>query len=158
MSTFLDKIKRKTSVVRTEEKDSGNDHVDEIAQDRSIDLQDSLQLDVDIYETASKIVICAPVPGIDFEKLDVFVEGENDVITIKGTKNIPQIIEDEKQKKEYLRNECDWGEFYRQIMLPQEINVNKIKAVLEQGILVLTLPLLRIQANGRKRIKINKNK
>lgn len=158
MSTFLDKIKRKTSVLRTDEDPIKKDRVEEVAESRDIDLNDSLQLDVDIYETSSKIVICAPVPGIDLDELDVFVEGENDVITIKGVKNMPEAISGESQKKEYLRNECEWGEFYRQIMLPQEININKIDASLEQGILVLKLPLLRIQTNGRKRIKIKRNK
>jgi HSP20 family molecular chaperone IbpA len=124
---------------------------------REIFWNDHLQLDVDIYQTSTKIVVYAPIAGVKTDKLDIFVESENDVITISGKKEIPKMIRDEDEEKEYLCQENRWGEFYRQIILPEEINVAKIESVIENGVLILKLPLLRIQSKGKKRIEVKES-
>jgi len=146
--SFLNKIKRKTEAVDIEEAQK------EPKQILEEDSNDHLQLDVDIYQTSSKIVVYAPIAGVKTDKLDIFVESENDVITISGRKEIPRLIKEEDEEKEYLCQENRWGEFYRQIILPEEINVAKIESVIENGVLVLKLPLLRIQTKGKKRIEV----
>lgn len=149
MVSFLSKIKKKVEAVDIEaeeeklSKKAGEENVGE-----------HLQLNVDIYQTSSKIVIYAPIGGVKIDELDIFVESENDVITVSGKKEIPKIIKDDEENKEYLCQECRWGEFYRQIILPQEINVSKIESVVENGVLILSLPLLRIQSKGKKRIEV----
>jgi HSP20 family molecular chaperone IbpA len=146
--SFLSKIKKRTEAVDVgEEEDSPKKTLEE-------DSNDHLQLDVDIYQTSSKIVVFAPIAGVKTDKLDIFVESENDVITISGKKEIPKLIKDDDEEKEYLCQENRWGEFYRQIILPEEINVAKIESVIENGVLVLRLPLLRIQTKGKKRIEV----
>jgi HSP20 family molecular chaperone IbpA len=146
--SFLSKIKRKTEAVDIEEAENAPKKILEE------DSTDHLQLDVDIYQTSSKIVVFAPIAGVKTDKLDIFVESENDVITISGKKEIPKLIKDEDEEKEYLCQENRWGEFYRQIILPEEINVAKIESIIENGVLVLKLPLLRIQSRGKKRIEV----
>ncbi|MDD5528364.1 MAG: Hsp20/alpha crystallin family protein, partial [Patescibacteria group bacterium] len=146
--SFLSKIKKKTEAVDiAEEEKSPKRMTDEEASEH-------LQLDVDIYQTSSKIVVYAPIAGVKTDKLDIFVESENDVITISGKKEIPKLIKDDDDEKEYLCQENRWGEFYRQIILPEEINVAKIESLIENGVLVLKLPLLRIQSKGKKRIEV----
>jgi HSP20 family molecular chaperone IbpA len=146
--SFLSKIKKKTEAVDIgEEERTPKKIMDE-------DSTEHLQLDVDIYQTSSKIVVFAPISGVKTDKLDIFVESENDVITISGKKEIPKLIKDEDEEKEYLCQENRWGEFYRQIILPEEINVAKIESIIENGVLVLKLPLLRIQSKGKKRIEV----
>jgi len=149
MVSFLNKIKKKVEAVdlELEEKDGTKKAAEE-------NISDHLQLNVDIYQTSSKIVIYAPIGGVKMEELDVFVESENDVITISGKKEIPKVVKDDEEVKEYLCQECKWGEFYRQVILPQEINISKIESVVENGVLILSLPLLRIQNKGKKRIRI----
>ena len=146
--SFLSKIKKKTEAI-----DIGEEEMSpkKIVED---DSSEHLQLDVDIYQTSSKIVVYAPIAGVKTDKLDIFVESENDVITISGKKEIPKLIKDEDEEKEYLCQENRWGEFYRQIILPEEINVAKIESIIENGVLVLKLPLLRIQSKGKKRIEV----
>ncbi len=146
--SFLSKIKKKTEAIDIEE--------EERMPKKSIeeDSTDHLQLDVDIYQTSSKIVVYAPISGVKTDKLDIFVESENDVITISGKKEIPKMIKDEDEEREYLCQENRWGEFYRQIILPEEINVAKIESIIDNGVLVLKLPLLRIQSKGKKRIEV----
>lgn len=146
--SFLSKIKKKTETIDIEEEAKAPKRV---ADD---ELGEHLQLDVDIYQTSSKIVIYAPLAGVKIDKLDIFVESENDVITISGKKEIPKQIKDDDEEKEYLCQENKWGDFYRQVILPEEINVSKIESVVENGVLVLQLPLLRIQTKGKKRIEV----
>ncbi len=150
--SFLSKIKKRTESFDIEQEAK-------LPKKRALheDIGDHLQLDVDIYHTSSKIVVYAPIPGVKIDKLDVFVESENDVITISGKKEIPKIVKDDDEEKEYLCQENRWGDFYRQIILPEEINVAKIESSVDNGVLILKLPLLRIQTKGKKRIEVRMN-
>jgi HSP20 family protein len=146
--SFLDKLK-----VKVEGEGLGEDKEKE--EDKK-DQKSSgfLQLDVDIYQTSSDIVVIAPIPGVEVKNLDISIENENDVITIQGKRELPLLLEEEvgEEDKKYLRQECQWGPFYRQIILPQEINVSEVEAKFKKGILILKLPLLRLQTKGKKKI------
>ncbi|RLG37260.1 MAG: hypothetical protein DRO01_07335 [Thermoproteota archaeon] len=146
--TFLNKLKRKIEIddykINAEKKD-----IVEKTKDTKKNLEFA-QLDVNVYQTASKFVIIAPIPGVNINDLDISVEDENDVIIIQGNKNSPKEEVEEKEKKKYLHKECNWGEFYRQIILPQEINVEKIEAKQKNGILIIKLPILRLKKKGGK--------
>lgn len=118
-----------------------------------------LQLDVDIFQTSSDIVIIAPIPGVEVKDIDISIENENDVITIQGRREMPELemVETKKteDEKKFLRQECQWGQFYRQIILPQEVNVAEVEAKFKKGILILRLPLLRLQTKGKKKIMVD---
>ncbi len=151
--SFLDKLKVK---VDEEQKP--------VADDEALDKKEKktstfLQLDVDIYQDSEAIVIVAPIPGVEVKDLDISIENENDVVTIQGKREMPsEVIQGGDEGKKYLRQECHWGPFYRQIILPQEINVSEVEAKFKKGILILTLPLLRLQTGGKKKIKVNTEK
>jgi len=113
---------------------------------------DFLQLAVDIYETPTDIIIFAPVPGADIQEIDITIENENDVVVIQGKSILP--YENKTRESQLLRSECKWGGFYRQIILPSEVNVNEAEAKLKKGILILRLPLLRVQGNVKKKIEV----
>lgn len=142
--SFLDKLK-----VKIEEGEHGakNELPKKID---AVEESDFLQLDVDIYQTSTDIIINAPIPGVEAENLDITVENENDVVTIQGKRVQPK--QDDLGK--YLRQECHWGQFYRQIILPQEVDVSRIDARFKKGILTLTMPLLRLQGKGKKKIEV----
>jgi len=141
--SFLDKLKSRVD----------KDGTKEVAPVQEVKLPtDFLQLDVDIYETSQEIIIFAPMPGATIDDLDISIEDENDVITIQGKKILPNV--ETGEKKQLLRQECHWGAFYRQIILPQEINVGEVDAHIKDGILVLRLPLLRVVEKGKKKIVV----
>jgi HSP20 family molecular chaperone IbpA len=146
--SFLDKLKVKVEEEQpVEDKDKKEDRKDQKSSG-------FLQLDVDIYQTSSDIIVIAPIPGVEVKNLDISIENENDVVTIQGKREIPSLLEEETEDEDrkYLRQECQWGPFYRQIILPQEINVSEVEAKFKKGILILTLPLLRLQTKGKKKI------
>src|SRR3989339_15517 len=57
---------------------------------------------------------------------------------------------EERKDEDYLYKECYWGSFSRSIILPVEVEADKIEAFLENGVLTVTLP----KAKNAKQISI----
>jgi HSP20 family protein len=151
--SFLDKLK-----VKVEEDGPASNEVKTESKKESTGF---LQLDVDIFQTSSDIIVIAPIPGVEVADLDISIENENDVVTIQGNRETPGLsegLEAGVDDGHYLRQECAWGQFYRQIILPQEINVAEVEAKFRKGILILRLPLLRLQTKGKKKIVVKTDK
>lgn len=92
------------------------------------------QLAVDVYQTPDAIIIKSPIAGVTSEDLDIAVQ--RDVITIRGQRRShAQVAEGD-----YLFQECYWGNFSRSIILPTEVQVDRVAAELQHGILTITLP------------------
>jgi len=104
------------------------------------------QLTIDVYQTASEIVIKSPVAGVRPEDLDVSIS--NDMITIKGRRSNDEPVAQE----DYYFQELYWGPFSRSIILPQEVEINKIRASLKNGILTIRLP--KVKKETTKKIAI----
>lgn len=94
------------------------------------------ELAVDVYQTEDELVIQSPIAGVRPENLDVSIE--DDQLTIKGFRERPR----EKQEKNYLYQECYWGAFSRQIILPEEVDPSRAQATLKEGILTIRIPKL----------------
>lgn len=91
------------------------------------------QLAIDVYQTESHLVVRSAIAGIKPEVLDISIEG--DLLTIRGERKRP--IE---ENEDYFFQECYWGQFSRQIILPVEVNPNQVEATLKQGILTIRVP------------------
>lgn len=88
---------------------------------------------VDIYETRDALVMIADMPGIDEKTVDV--ELEKNVLTISGR------VEDGNVKDYNLVfSEYEVGDYERTFTLSDEIDRDKIKATVKQGVLRLELP------------------
>lgn len=112
-------------------------------------VDDSGQIALDIVESDEELLIVAPVAGIDLDDIDVFMN--NSVLTIRGTRVKPSEI---YSADHILRNsECFWGKFVRNVILPENLDFNKIKAVMENNLLILRIPKLSF---GSQNIKIDK--
>lgn len=94
------------------------------------------QLAVDVYQLKDEIVIRAAIAGVKADDIDISVN--NDMVTIKGRRQ----LEDEVPESAYLYQECYWGGFSRTVILPVEVNAEKVKASLKNGILRVLLPKL----------------
>ncbi len=89
---------------------------------------------VDVAETESDITVKAEIPGIDPKDVDISITG--DKLTLKGEKK----EEKEKVGKCYHRVESSYGSFKRVIDLPVSVDVEKVVAKGENGLLEITLP------------------
>jgi HSP20 family molecular chaperone IbpA len=116
-----------------------------------------VQLDVDVFQSDKDIVIFAPVAGADTESIDISIEGDNDVVTIHGTRNRPEKAafgHAAAPEGHYFSEEAVWGEFFRQIILPEAVDVSRAEAKLKAGVLILSLPLLRQVERAKVKMKV----
>jgi HSP20 family molecular chaperone IbpA len=118
------------------------------------------QLPVDVYQVDHEIIIFTQVPGSDLASLTISIEGDHDTVVIQGACKRPEeeaikvkAGDEEQHKKNFILQECTWGSFYRQIILPHEIDPEKVKATFINGALVLRMPLISAES-GRIQIKI----
>ena len=143
MNSFLRKLKREGVVKQEEPSDSLP--TTPVGHGSAVPPGVS-QLPVDVYQEDSRIVIYAQAPGLEFSNLDISIEGENDVITVQGEYKRPEhlvISEQDISKKtgEFSLEECSWGQFYRQIILPHEVDTSLAEAKVKDGILIIILPV-----------------
>lgn len=111
------------------------------------------QLAVDVYRTNSAIIIHAQVAGAGTNDFSVMIEGDDDVVTIKGNRAKPNgdvFPHDEGAAPEQILSECSWGQFYRQIILPAAVDIEKAEAKVRDGVLYLRLPLKQHTEKGTR--------
>lgn len=96
------------------------------------------QLTVDVYRKENSIFVVSTVAGVGSEDIDINIEGN--VLTIKGVRRKPYTDKDNM----ILLEECFWGEFVRKLTINERLDVDKIQADLNQGILTVELPILKI--------------
>jgi len=124
---------------------------DEVAEDTRGDLleetEEEGQLTVDVYQTASEIVIKTMVAGVRPEDLDINIT--RDMVTIKGKREAAKDVDDQ----DYFHKELYWGSFSRTVMLPEEIEVEEAEAVERHGLLVIKLPKIDKAKQNKLRVK-----
>jgi len=101
---------------------------------------------IDLYETSKDLILESPMAGVSPDDIEVFLE--DDVLTVKGKREKLE----EREKRNYFIQECYWGSFLREIILPVPVDGSKVKAELENGILKIIIPKLRREK--RKRIEV----
>jgi HSP20 family protein len=102
------------------------------------------QLSIDVYEKQNKLIVKSTIAGVKTEDIDISIN--NDMLTIRGKREETEKIED----GQYLYRECYWGAFSRSVILPVEVQADKIDASLENGVLTIILP----KAKSSKQISI----
>ena len=135
---FSEKLKKESSVKEKKENQINIEKDQDIPEEKIlIESGDNLETDgrltVDIYQTSSDLIIQSAVAGVDLKDLDISID--KDLILIKGKRNRPN-----REKGDYFCKECYWGTFSRKIILPVEVNCDKIQAILKKGILTIRIP------------------
>ncbi len=101
---------------------------------------------LDVAETDNEVSIRAEIPGVDPKDLNITVEGNR--LTISGEKKETT----EKKEKSYQRRESYYGQFTRQIELPQGVDGENVEAEYKGG--VLNVRLKRMPGAAAKKITV----
>lgn len=110
------------------------------------------QLAVDVYQDDRNVYVRAIVGGIAPEDIEVHLN--NDMITIKGRRiQATKETDEEIDPENYYIQECYWGGFSRSIILPVDVQNEKVEAITENGVLTVTLPKSKRPKNSRIPIK-----
>jgi len=103
---------------------------------------------VDIVEKEKAYEITAELPGLDDK--DIEVKLSNDGVTIKGAKK----EEKEEKNKNYHLQERHFGSFERYFAVPPGVDMDKIEARFDKGVLTVTLPKKPEAQKPEKKIEI----
>lgn len=101
---------------------------------------------VDILENNGDIVVKAELPGVKKEDIDITLT--DDTITISGEKK----KEEEVKKKDYYRYESSYGSFCRTFSLPSEVQSDKAKTKMKDGVLEIRIP--KTEEAKKKEVKV----
>lgn len=102
---------------------------------------------LNLTENQDNYYIRAELPGMKAEDLGIQIVDKT--LTISGERKIPG----EGEKIRYHRRERDAGKFSRAIGLPGEIDNERIKAQMRDGLLTVTIP--KAEAAKPKQIAVN---
>jgi len=98
---------------------------------------------VDIYQTEDEFCIVSPIAGITAENLEITIE--EGILFLKGEREEPE----KEKRKNYFLKECYWGPFAKKIALPEDVDIERIKAVLNRGVLSVKIPRIKKEKNQR---------
>jgi len=107
------------------------------------------QLTVDVYRKDDSIFVVSTVAGVQPGDLDISIE--NNMLSIKGLRKKPY----NDEGATVLLEECFWGEFYRELTINENLDVDKIQASLHHGVLSIEIPILKI--TSQKKITVDFN-
>lgn len=154
MSSFLNRLKDKKVIPTTPEDDKKEKVQAQVKSSTDASASATTeQLKVDILQTDNAIIVYAQIAGASINEYSVSIDGEGDTVTIKGQRTRPggehfQHPDLDTKEKQNVLEECSWGTFYRQIILPAEVDAEKTEAKMREGVLMLLLPLKASDSKG----------
>ena len=107
--------------------------------------EDVGQIAVDILETQEGYLVIAPLAWVPRSDVDVTIS--RNVLTISGNRPEPEIY---TEAYKVPVKECFYGPFSRSIILPENLALDTIRATIERGMLIVTIPYLIIDARTVK--------
>jgi HSP20 family protein len=103
---------------------------------------------VEVSETDKSLKVTAELPGMDEKDIELRIE--NNTLMVKGEKHT------ETQDKDRHYSERFYGRFERRLVLPAEIDEERVEATFKNGVLTVTLPKTDRAREGTKRIPISR--
>lgn len=87
---------------------------------------------VDMYETPEMFVVKAELPEV--KEQDIHISAEGNTLRIKGERRL------QREGRSYYQVERAYGTFSRSFVLSTNVDRDKIKATLKDGILTIKIP------------------
>lgn len=117
-------------------------------QDKYLTRARRLEVHIDVFETTDALHVCAELPGIEKEDVELYVS--RDLLMIEGKKKSPY----SGNKLRFLNLERDFGEFKREVGIPKPVDGRYIDASMENGLLHVVMPKISDRRGQRKRVPI----
>lgn len=88
----------------------------------------------DAWETATELVVCLELPGLDRDQIDVRLDG--DELVVEGERQMGR----EHDGEQFHRVERSYGRFSRRLRLPSSVDRSTVSATYRHGVLRVVLP------------------
>ncbi|WP_300699745.1 Hsp20/alpha crystallin family protein [Bacteroides sp.] len=93
---------------------------------------------INVFETEKEYKVELAVPGMTKEDFNVHIDEENNLV-ISMEKKL-ESKEENKKEGRYLRREFSYTKFQQNMILPDNVDKDKIAAHVENGVLNISLP------------------
>ena len=95
---------------------------------------------INVFETEKEYKVELAAPGMTKEDFNVRIDEDNNLVISmeKKTEN-----KEEKKEGRYLRREFSYSKFQQTILLPENVEKDKISAKVEHGILSIEIPKVK---------------
>ena len=107
---------------------------------------------INVKEAEHSYTVEVAAAGMTKDDFTVHIDDDNDLVITMEKKNESQ---DENKEMRYLRREFTFSKFRQTMVLPDNVNKEKIEAKVENGILTVQLPKLTEQDIQKKQRSIN---
>ncbi|QLG47801.1 Hsp20/alpha crystallin family protein [Natrinema halophilum] len=91
---------------------------------------------IDLKDEGDEFVVTADVPGYESDDLELRLS--SDTLTVSGNRERTQEVGDDAAT--YIRRERTMQSFSRQIRLPESVDVDSVRASVNNGMLTVRLP------------------
>ena len=98
---------------------------------------------VNILENDDEYKIEVAAPGMTKEDFKVHINEDNELI-ISMEKHNEEKEEDKKHKGTYLRREFSYTQFQQSLLLPDNVERDKISAKVEHGVMCIDIPKKKV--------------
>ena len=108
-----------------------------------------------IIENEDEFRIEVAAPGMTKEDFHVEVNRDNELVISMEKKN-EQKEEDPKKRGTYLRREFSYSRFQQSLLLPDNVETEKISAKVEHGVMTIEIPKRKVEETvaASRRIEI----
>lgn len=104
------------------------------------------ELSIDVYETATDIIVQTMVAGVRPEDLEISIA--RDTITVRGEREESRTINEES----YFAKELYWGKFSRTLTLPSEVEPEEVEATERHGL--VTIKIKKVDKAKKSNVKV----
>ncbi len=102
---------------------------------------------VEDFWEKDRYVLRAELPGMDPDK-DISVTVDGGVLTVSAERT--------EESRDKQRSEFRYGSFRRSVRLPDGVDLDKVTATYDKGILEVTIPLPTVERAAAQKIAIQK--
>ncbi|HIU39571.1 MAG TPA: Hsp20/alpha crystallin family protein [Candidatus Limisoma intestinavium] len=94
---------------------------------------------INVSESENEYKVEVAAPGMTKEDFNIRIDEENNLVISMEKKSESK---EEKKDRKYLRREFSYSKFEQTMILPDDVDKEKIGAAVENGVLDITLPKL----------------
>lgn len=105
---------------------------------------------INVIESDSDYKVEVAAPGMTKEDFNIHLSEDNELVISMEKKT--ETNEEDKQNKKYLRREFSYTKFQQALVLPDDVEKDKINANVTNGVLTIELP----KRTPEEKAKINK--
>ena len=106
---------------------------------------------INVFETENEYKVELAAPGMTKEDFNVHIDEDNNLVISMEKKSESENKDENKKEGRYLRREFSYSKFQQTMILPDDVDKEKISAHVENGVLNIELPKFTEEAKEKSK-------